>query len=293
MATDPYTYWRAALTGVFGPIQDGSPLPGFYKLRMVKDGPWLPVAIWFDGGLPVCDVNGEAADCNATWLRCARHPVDEDAYRTRVASGQWPDTLPAPTPAAEIGDNRPPETIEQKVAVEIEHASGWLAKVGEISSKQDGDIAANMRGYLLELIRQADAQREAEKKPHLDAGRAVDARWKPVIDGARSIADKLRSALTPWLNKLEAERKAAAAKQVAIGAEVARADTSAKAGGSTGKRASLRTTRRAVIRDYPAALQFFADHPDIKTTVERLCNKVAQVNGQVPGVEIVTERVAA
>ncbi len=28
-----YAYWRDALTGKFGPIHDGDPQPGFYRLR--------------------------------------------------------------------------------------------------------------------------------------------------------------------------------------------------------------------------------------------------------------------
>lgn len=292
--TDAYAWWRAALDGVTGPISDGDPQPGFYRTRRQRGGPWLPAAIWIDehgAAQAVVGADYEPTDPDAIWIACAKHPVPEADYRAACESGQWPGDAPAP--ARGMGDNAPPETIEDRIAASIETAEAWLDKVGEIGDTATGDQCANMRAALLALIKDADAQRDAEKRPHLEAGRAVDAKWRPVIDGCKAVADRLRAALTPWLRKLEDEKRARAAEQIAQGATVARADTAARAGGATGKRASLRTQRRAVIEDYPAALQFFAEHPEVKELVQRLANKVAAVNGTVPGVKISTEQVAA
>lgn len=292
--TDAYAWWRAAVDGIFGPVHDGHPQPGFYRRRKVKDGPWLPVAIWQDDETMACAVGRDmtADDVNATWIACAKHPVPEANYRAAVETGQWPDETPAEA-STRSGHNRPPQSVPELVEIEVKDALDWLAKVGEIGSKIDGDIAANRRAALLELLKRADTEREAEKRPHLEAGRAVDAKWKPIIDTARTAADRLRSALTPWLKKLADEKAAVAAQAIAEGRDTQRMDTVARAGGGRGKQASLRTVRRAVIKDYASALQFFAEHPEIKETVQRLANKVAQVNGQVPGVEIVVDKEAA
>jgi len=67
----------------------------------------------------------------------------------------------------------------------------------------------------------ADDARSAAKKPHLDAGKAVDAEWKPLIDAAQRIVDACKKALTPW-NIKEADRKAEEARKAAAEAEAER-----------------------------------------------------------------------
>jgi hypothetical protein len=42
---DPYAWWRAALTDRSTPRFDGEPQAGFYKRRMVRNGPFLPVEV--------------------------------------------------------------------------------------------------------------------------------------------------------------------------------------------------------------------------------------------------------
>lgn len=68
---------------------------------------------------------------------------------------------------------------------------------------------------LLDLIRtagkDADKARAAEKKPHDDAGKAVQARWKPLIDRAELAADTCKRVIGPWLRKQQEAQAAAAA----------------------------------------------------------------------------------
>lgn len=60
----------------------------------------------------------------------------------------------------------------------------------------------------------ADRHRMEEKRPHMDAGAAVDDKWRPVIDEAKRLADDLRRAVKRFM---DAEREAAR-----IAAEAAR-----------------------------------------------------------------------
>ena len=68
-----------------------------------------------------------------------------------------------------------------------------------------------------ELSKRADLQRELEKRPHLEAGRAIDAKYRPVIDGSQDIAKALKGALQRYIDAekrrlveiAEAARKAA------------------------------------------------------------------------------------
>jgi hypothetical protein len=291
--TDSYEWWRAALSGVFGPVHERDPQPGFYRLR--RKGADEPVAIWRDeNDAVICGVGADcaAADPMATWIAVAKHPVTEADYRARCETGRWPGEA---LPAAErgIGDNRPPASVAERIDEQVNAVAEWLQKTGEIASATDGDIAANMRGALLQLVKEAEAAHAVEKRPHLEAGRQVDAKWKPIIEKARAAADRLRAALTPWLKRLEKERRADAGLAIARGAEVARSDVAARAGGATGRKAALRTRRVARVTDYRAAMLFFESHAEMRALVERLAQKVAAAGGEMPGVEITEERTAA
>jgi hypothetical protein len=69
------------------------PVPGFYKLRFVRGGPWVPVRIYM-GQAPDPDdgelrgmhtmramVDGKDMDPLWAWTACAGHPIAEHDYR--------------------------------------------------------------------------------------------------------------------------------------------------------------------------------------------------------------------
>lgn len=45
-ASQLYAWHRAALAGDNPPIHEGQPHCGWFRLRRVKGGPWVPVRIW-------------------------------------------------------------------------------------------------------------------------------------------------------------------------------------------------------------------------------------------------------
>lgn len=121
-----------------------------------------------------------------------------------------------------MGANNPPALEAHKVNIDDlrAEAEAWLdGKAVESAEEAEG---LNM---LLDMARKAqkaaDDARTAEKKPHLDAGKAVDAQWKPLIDAAQRIVDCAKKALTPW-NIAEANRKAEEARKAAEAAEAER-----------------------------------------------------------------------
>ena len=124
--TDPaFRWWREALHacthGTRKPRITQEPEPGFYRRRLVKGGPWVPVAIWY-GPAPtdaegttledaplLCVVDGKPADPQDTWLWVADNPVPRSEYdalvtqaKARQAQGgnarQSLDRLNAPIP---------------------------------------------------------------------------------------------------------------------------------------------------------------------------------------------------
>lgn len=302
---DDYAFWRAGLAGLTAAVQDGNPQPGFYRCRSVRGGPWLPVAIWRDeaGILQALRGVDPVEAVNDVWLACARFPVPEEDYRHAYKHGSWPGALPeadGPRDALEqlvgrIGDNRPPEPGADVIAAideTVAEAKAWLDG-RQIVSQADADRVEAFVAALSKAQKDAEGAHRSEKAPHLEAGRKVDARWKPVIDSAQGAVRMLKAALTPFLRAREAEKKAEAAKAIAAGAMAVRADLAARTSGTHGRKVSLRQVRRAVIRDYPAALQFFAEHPEVRELVQRLASKVAGVGGTVPGVDVVVEQEAA
>lgn len=92
-------WWRAALAAraagtdskVIGsndlPIHDSKPMYGFYRMRTNKDGPFVPVAYWFDEEDVAqlrCHVNGveqEEPAARARWHWAAKNPVSYDDYK--------------------------------------------------------------------------------------------------------------------------------------------------------------------------------------------------------------------
>lgn len=92
---------RAALAGENPPIHDSEPEAGFFQMRLVRGGPWVPVRIWLhqviDGetGELVQDerlaatVDGRPADPCQIWTRCAAHPVSEQYFAYLTAGSRW------------------------------------------------------------------------------------------------------------------------------------------------------------------------------------------------------------
>lgn len=56
----------------------------------------------------------------------------------------------------------------------------------------------------------AEKARKAEKEPHLEAGRQVDAKWKPITDKATRGATACKDALTPYRTAKQAAKDKAA-----------------------------------------------------------------------------------
>lgn len=70
------------------------PVVGFYRVRMVRNGPWVPVRIW--RGPPIDPDTGEELDrswryfaerdgklveVDRVWPWCGRHPISEQEFQ--------------------------------------------------------------------------------------------------------------------------------------------------------------------------------------------------------------------
>lgn len=247
-----------------------------------------------------------------------------------------PDTLIAENPRAVIGGNMPPEpTPYEKAETEIgnlyDEAKLWLDGA-VIATQGQADDIANLLNMLRAAEKKADEARKVEKEPHLEAGRAVDAKFKPLLERAKLATDGCKKALAPWLAKLEAEKAAKAeaarkeadekrkaaedairaaqaadlaerekaeallkeAKKADAAASRAEKDT-AKAGGATGRAISLRTEYRPVLVNEMAARRHYYEtaHDELLAFLQSLAERdVRAGKREIPGFNVISEQKA-
>jgi hypothetical protein len=129
------------------------------------------------------------------------------------------------TAPAKAGHNNPPkddpfEAFTAHIGDLFEEAKNFLD--GEaIGSDAQADAVSKLLEMLRTAAKDADKARAAEKKPHDDAAKVVQTKWKPLLDKADLAVTTCKRVLAPWLQAKEAAARAAA--------EVARAAAEAKA----------------------------------------------------------------
>jgi hypothetical protein len=238
---------------------------------------------------------------------------------------------------AQMGHNQPPpptpleEAREMLSLLDVE-AAAWFDGTPIENERQAEDVAR-----LLDSARKAekqfDANRKAEKQPHDDAAKAVDAAWKPVITDAKRIVEIAKAAQTTWLIKIdnekrsreeaarkEAEEKAAAARKLAEEADGSLAAAKARdaaieeakkaeaaatraahdkanaKGAGMARAIGLRTTWKAAVEDRRALLNHIAKNApdDLTAFVEEWAARAVRGGArELPGVRIYEERAAA
>lgn len=304
-------------------IIETEPLCGYYRCAAVKDGPLLPVAIWRDegGALQILRA-GQPVKLERVWPYSAWTPVSYEAYEAVTERGErWPDepaTSAAPLMVAaesdrqQIGGNSPPEEDEATTLKnQIEAAKGVAEKdYQNITTQQQADAAQALRSRLLSLSGDGDKKREAEKAPHWDKCKAVDARWQPVVKLGKEAADWLRAKLSDYAtrqaNKEAEERRVALAEEARLATERAAnpqqadqdtppvetpppppaAPTQTTIKGASGRAATIRTVKVAKVVDYDAAYAHLKAIPEIKKVIEQVAQRFVTAGNPVPGVEI-------
>ena len=130
---------------------------------------------------------------------------------------------------AAIGHNQPPDVYDGfRLHVEdlFDQAKQFLD--GEpIETEQQAEDVSRLLNMVRKTSNDADDARKAEKKPHDDAAKAVQAKWKPLLDKLDLAATTAKNALAPFLRKQEEAQRAAA--QAAIEEARRQAEAAAQA----------------------------------------------------------------
>lgn len=130
---------------------------------------------------------------------------------------------------ATIGHNNPPEEVadafkevQQNIDDIFDTAKDFCD--GEaIQSQKMHDALKKIHDDLHNFGKTADDLRKEEKKPHDDAGKAVQKKFKPLSDKVSLGKEACQKVLAPWRKKI-ADEKAAAAERARIAADEAAAE---------------------------------------------------------------------
>lgn len=226
----------------------------------------------------------------------------------------------------------PLEEAREALSLLWMEATNWLDGAPIENEAQAAEVAR-----LIDAARKArtayDNARKAEKKPHDDAAKAVDATWKPILSDLERISDAGKGAQTPWLVKLDAEKRAkeeaarkeaeakiaearrlaaeadgslaaAKARDAAIEdakrAEAAAAFAAKQTAGAKGegmaRKVSLRSTWKARVSDRRELLGHIAknDPEGLEAFTLQWAQQAVRAGARtIPGCEVIEEKVAA
>jgi hypothetical protein len=120
----------------------------------------------------------------------------DDANPRAVIGANFPPVDPFDAFCAHFGDLRT-------------EAGNWLDG-SAIETQAQADEVSRLMDHFRQSAKDADKARAEEKRPHDEAAKAVQAKWKPLLETAELAIDACKKTLAPWLQRLETEKRAAA-----------------------------------------------------------------------------------
>lgn len=151
-------------------------------------------------------------------------------------------------PERGIGDNQPPDTFGAlKAHIDDLDLEARNHLDGEpITTEAQALTVSRILDDARKAAKAADEARKEEKRPHDEAGRAVQAKWQPWIGKAELAAATAKKALAPYLEAQEAAQRAAAEdarRQAEEAAEAARKAAEAAAPDDLAGQTTVRVLR--------------------------------------------------
>ena len=219
---------------------------------------------------------------------------------------------------SEIGHNLPPAEKHAQAIDELFELVSDSTSGGQVTTDEQDAALDSLLDDIRKARKAADADRVAEKKPHDEAGKAVQAAYKPVLDKADTAMAEIKRLLTPYRTakqraKDEAARKAreeAEAKERAARealetsddlterfeaeSQLAQAKKLTSVANKIDRTATgLRSRQVAVVTDRRALLEYVMRN-DADTLTAWLSDYAQRaLPSQLPGVTIEREQVAA
>lgn len=110
----------------------------------------------------------------------------------------------------QIGHNNPPAL--EAHSLHIEDLFTMANGAGAVEDDRAEEALDNLLDDLRQAKKAADTERATEKKPHDDAAKAVQAKWKPLLDRCDMASLQIKKLLTPYREAKQKAKDAAAAK---------------------------------------------------------------------------------
>ena len=218
--------------------------------------------------------------------------VDESTFLVSASSSTA--AAPSPTPSSSqptLGHNSSGVSEAEGFMEEIEmlwqSAQEWLEAVQSPSSQAEADKAANYAERFGNLENRAEEARTAEKKPVLDLGRSIDAKWKPVISKATDGKVRMKKVLEPYLIG-ELKRQ----KDLGIDGEPPRAGTMGRRIGLRSRMILKITSNEDLHNHYKADPRLWADK-SLQDVIVKLAEIDLTAHKPIPGATLIEELTAA
>ena len=205
------------------------------------------------------------------------------------------------------------------MSAQREALAAWIKEIGKVTTQEHATKAGNFADAFAKLENASDEKRKSEKEPHLEAGRAVDAKWQPIVKRAGELKAYAKKTTEPFLiaekARLAAEEKAAAEARAKAAREAEEARRQAEATGApppvvdppslpapppakakAGK-VHLRSVTKHEIVDLRTVLEFLAkmNQPpaELRDVAQVIVNRMRNAGVEIPGVETKTVEVAS
>src|SRR5262249_38719443 len=124
----------------------------------------------------------------AVWTYCAMNSVTGAEAKFAWANGHWQNE-PPPTDGRNLPAD-PFEALKIELEQDCERAEKLLTDLSAVDQKTC-DLFVNLQRSISMLVKRADGMHEIEKRPHLDAGKAVDDKFR-FRASAKVLCDRLR-----------------------------------------------------------------------------------------------------
>lgn len=231
-----FDWYNAALKGQRGSIDPNNPKAGFYRTKQGRDGPYIPVAFWYDSsnGSLRCHKNGRSIDDMAArelWVYAAKNLVPAESYWSVIDGNGWPDNDASAAAAAKGPEIDPATDPVGSLKDEIAAAKAGIAAYATIDSDEQAARAQTLRSALTALSGKATKAYEALNRPLLDQQARIRKVWFPLRDEAADGADAIRRELGAWEDTKRRAAMDAAAKAAREASEHAEATRKAEEAG--------------------------------------------------------------
>lgn len=201
---DPWAWYFAALKN---PGEIGKSIPlhhephqGYFRTRR-KGGQWEAVAIFYPEGSNelVAYRSGREVPADEVWTYCATNPITYEQYQAALEGKGFEDEPPAPAIGDNSGDADPFEQLRIEYLGEKELAEEFMKQ--PVTTQAQADKVAIWAKRLTAIKTKAEGFHKVEKQPHLDAGRAVDDKWRDLKTEPDDLAKRLKAHIKPFLQE--------------------------------------------------------------------------------------------